>query len=311
MLAVSWLPFQAIGAGSAFQHAQHVVMDGPSGRSRVAPEKIASAWNPGHNVLGLEGATLQMGPSSSRGSLPKLSSPLPSLQALSAVAAGGPVPASLASSLQSLAAQFSDSTCSGPVPSTPAARTEAMKEMEQAQKRQARAAMLESKVTPAVQDREEEMDPAGQEHDVWRDPTPEEQQGGSWLVGKRVRVYWELDGRLCSRFAQTHLAPSSYVILRSRLLHLGQFSFLPVVLVPIRWNSALVTKFQAKPGKDSHGQFGPLHKLRLKSFFVICQYFFCYRALVSERGWDEQVRRRFVQGGLRRIYQVAACRNTR
>ena len=29
----------------------------------------------------------------------------------------------------------------------------------------------------------------------WRDPSPLEQMGGGWLVGKRVRVFWEDDDR--------------------------------------------------------------------------------------------------------------------
>lgn len=31
--------------------------------------------------------------------------------------------------------------------------------------------------------------------EVWRDPGPTEQLGGSWLVGKRVKVFWEDDQR--------------------------------------------------------------------------------------------------------------------
>ena len=30
---------------------------------------------------------------------------------------------------------------------------------------------------------------------VWRDPGPTEQLGGAWLVGKRVKVFWEDDQR--------------------------------------------------------------------------------------------------------------------
>ena len=34
-----------------------------------------------------------------------------------------------------------------------------------------------------------------------------------------------------------------------------------MLLLRCRWNSALVQEFCSKPGKDSHGNFGPLHTL--------------------------------------------------
>ena len=36
---------------------------------------------------------------------------------------------------------------------------------------------------------------AGGEGMTWRSPTPEEQRGGSWLVGYNVRVFWDDDQR--------------------------------------------------------------------------------------------------------------------
>jgi len=59
----------------------------------------------------------------------------------------------------------------------------------------------------------------------WRDPTPDEQVGGKWLVGKYVRVLWEDDG-------------------------------------DDSWNVAEVVDYESEIGEDSHGEHGPLHHMR-------------------------------------------------
>jgi hypothetical protein len=59
----------------------------------------------------------------------------------------------------------------------------------------------------------------------WRDPTPDEQVGGKWLVGKYVRILWEDDG-------------------------------------DDSWNVAEVVDYESDIGEDSHGQHGPLHHMK-------------------------------------------------